>query len=312
MYTINNYGDDQEPLQWLPVDSFSIWQAEVGASGTPHLQGYVELNKVARLSYMRSLESRAHWEIRRGSQQDACNYCSKEETRVSGPFTHGELKKQGQRMDLIAMRECLQKGGSIEDLKDMNFNSYCHAKRALDCEYELIRNQRQKVSVLSLYESVQWRPWQRDVIELIQTDPDPRRVHWFYDEAGNTGKSYLATYVLAKYESYLCTGGKVADIQYSYRREPIVLLDLSRTKAECMDHLYEMIERWKDGSFLSIKYETQLKMFDSPHVLVFSNFRPDISKLSIDRWDICYIRRNRLEREQVMIDARHDIVKYLK
>ena len=36
----------------------------------------------------------------------------------------------------------------------------------------------------------------------------------------------------------------------------------------------------------SCKYESTMKMHDTPHVVVFSNWAPDKTRLSQDRWDI--------------------------
>lgn len=310
VFTINNYEDELEPFNWLPEDSFCIWQAEVGESGTPHLQGYIELGSVQRLSYLKKLHSTAHWEKRKGSQEQAIAYSSKEDTRVSGPWIYGDKKVQGQRSDLESIRYMMLNDCHLDDIKDANFSCYIRHKRAIDHEYKVIQYEKAKMRRLAMYDSVQWRPWQQDVIELIQTDPDPRRVHWFYEESGNTGKSYLSRYLISKYSGFLCTGGKVVDIQYAYEGQRIVILDLSRTKAEHIDHLYEMIELWKDGSFLSTKYESQTKHFGTPHVLVFSNFRPSTEKLSEDRWDIRYIRNGMFECERVHINAKHDFVKF--
>jgi len=36
----------------------------------------------------------------------------------------------------------------------------------------------------------------------------------------------------------------------------------------------------------TVKYQGKRIRWNSVHVLVFANFHPDVSKLSIDRWDI--------------------------
>lgn len=52
---------------------------EIGESGTPHLQGYLRLASSARLSGMKKLLPRAHWEPRKSRlESDATAYCKKE------------------------------------------------------------------------------------------------------------------------------------------------------------------------------------------------------------------------------------------
>jgi hypothetical protein len=55
------------------------------------------------MSRLKKVDSRAHFEARKGSQTQAIDYCSKEDTRISGPFTYGEKseEKQGKRNDLL-------------------------------------------------------------------------------------------------------------------------------------------------------------------------------------------------------------------
>lgn len=287
-FTINNYEDVMQPLDFVPEDAFIAWQAEKGESGTPHLQGYIELPENSRLSALKKLHPTAHWEPRRGTQKQALDYATKfeDETYVDGPWCYGDMKEQGARTDLALLRQMMSDGADLKEIKDTNFDLYCRSKHALDSEYNLIRNERAKQERLSSYDSVEWRPWQAEIIELVKTEPHARKVHWYYEEIGNAGKSFLANYLICKYDAFLCTGGKVLDIQYAYNGERIIIMDLSRTKAEQIDHLYEMIERWKDGCFLSTKYQSQMKFFSVPHIIVFSNFKPDHIKLSIDRWDL--------------------------
>ncbi len=54
-----------------------------------------------------------------------------------------------------------------------------------------------------------------------------------------------------------------------------------------MDHVnYEVIESVKNGIVYNTKYESEMRVYKIPHVIVFSNERPDETKLSHDRWDI--------------------------
>lgn len=51
---------------------------EVGDSGTPHLQGYMELDRTYRISKCKKLIPRAHFEPRKGTQDQAILYCEKD------------------------------------------------------------------------------------------------------------------------------------------------------------------------------------------------------------------------------------------
>ncbi len=66
------------------------------------------------------------------------------------------------------------------------------------------------------------------------------------------------------------------------------IFDLSRTCADKIDHIYSLIENFKNGIMFSSKYESGTRIFTPPHVIVFANFIPDIldrgNKLSADRW----------------------------
>jgi len=46
------------------------------------------------------------------------------------------------------------------------------------------------------------------------------------------------------------------------------------------------LESIKNGLIVNTKYETGSKLFNSPHIIVFSNMSPDVSAMSMDRWKI--------------------------
>lgn len=94
---------------------FLILQEEKApGTGRLHLQGYVEFTAPQRISAAQSILGLGdiHLERRRGTQSDAIRYCSKAETRVSGPFEYGERSPgQGSRTDIHGAIEALRSSG---------------------------------------------------------------------------------------------------------------------------------------------------------------------------------------------------------
>ena len=145
-------------------------------------------------------------------------------------------------------------------------------------------------SLQSKFIDFQPRPWQQELLTITSGLPDARQFYWYFDHRGNTGKSYFSDYLMATANATVFTSGKMADIALAYKNEPIVVFDLTRTQADKMDHVYALIEGFKNGRLFSPKYESQVKIFKPPHVIVFANFVPDqqdrYNKLSEDRWVI--------------------------
>lgn len=98
---------------------FLVFQLERGASGTPHLQGYLEYPRSMRFAHVRrDLHDRSHLEPRRGTAQEARDYCCKPDGRILGPFEYGQLghESQGQRTDLEALAGRITEGATRRDL----------------------------------------------------------------------------------------------------------------------------------------------------------------------------------------------------
>lgn len=110
VFTWNNPPDNHEELLREHSEiSFIIYQPEVGANGTHHLQGYLELSR--RVSF--GVLCRWHpWHIerRKGTQAQAIAYSSKEDTRDGPSVTWGTKKQQGQRNDIAAAYERVREG----------------------------------------------------------------------------------------------------------------------------------------------------------------------------------------------------------
>jgi len=95
-----------------PLAKYAVFQTERGTGrveasgdltprGTEHYQGYVELTKPTRITALQKLVKMSYFE-RRGTREQARNYCMKDDTRVEGPWEIGTWtgKSQGRRMDL--------------------------------------------------------------------------------------------------------------------------------------------------------------------------------------------------------------------
>jgi len=123
----------------------------------------------------------------------------------------------------------------------------------------------------------------------LSTTPMRRKVKWYFDANGNVGKSHFCRTYRDRngQRPYVVTGGKHADIIYAYDYQRVVFFDFPRSMEERVP--YEVLEAFKNGYFLSTKYEVRTVRFSVPHVVIFANFLPDTTKLSADRWDIITI-----------------------
>lgn len=123
-FTLNNYTEEEENnlKSELPRVKYIVFQREIGENGTHHLQGYLELDCVQRISFLKKINARAHWEKRFGSQDDAIKYCKKEDTREPGtePFERGEkANANGIRKDTCSVNVLTseRRGEIIEEVR---------------------------------------------------------------------------------------------------------------------------------------------------------------------------------------------------
>lgn len=130
VFTINNYTPELiikllEPNEKIQYITF---QEEIAPTTlTPHLQGYIELNKAQRLSaYKKILTNIAHIEPRRGTQQQAIDYAHKTETRREGTqyYEQGEIKQQGERNDLKHIGRMIQQNTSLTEIAQLHPDMY--------------------------------------------------------------------------------------------------------------------------------------------------------------------------------------------
>jgi len=127
------------------------------------------------------------------------------------------------------------------------------------------------------------RPWQEHVWTLLLEEPDDRKIYWIYDTVGNMGKTVFCKFMAVKRGAIILNNGSFANIAFAIGDNPtIVMFNLTRTIEGAVN--YAAIESIKDGLMFSGKYESKMKLFNCPHVVILANFCPNRSALSEDRW----------------------------
>lgn len=119
-------------------------------------------------------------------------------------------------------------------------------------------------------------PWQQELVQLIETEPDDRTIHVFTDTVGNRGKSAIGIHLSDTREDVLyLPSGKFEGVKQHVvevlggRGIRAVIFNIPRTQE---DHIpFALIEEIKDGYILNTKYGAKRARFDPPHVIVFVN-----------------------------------------
>lgn len=242
---LNNYTDDEFKMleqHFNKINSTYIIGKEIGESGTPHLQMYLEVKNPISFNALKKLNERLHIEKAKGTIEQNMEYCKKD-----GNYFTNNI--------------------SIEE----------------------------KLLMLE-YGNTVWKPWQQNVINLLNQKPDTRTINWIWEENGNVGKSYLCKYISMKYDSIICTG-KTNDIfnqllQWRQKnpdelQTPPCIIDVPRSE---FCHInYAAIEQLKNGFVFSGKYEGGKYHGLAPHIFIFANSPPTESKLSCDRWNVIQV-----------------------
>lgn len=145
---------------------------------------------------------------------------------------------------------------------------------------------------LELLEREQLYVWQEKIVQLVETKPDHRTIHWFWEPEGNTGKTELVRYLIFHHKAVI-VNGKGHDILYvaAENKSMCYIFNFTRSKEQYIS--YEAMEQLKDGVYMSGKYEGKMILRNRPHIICFANFKPAEEKLSKDRWKIKKIKNEK-------------------
>nr|QXP07584.1 MAG: replication associated protein [Arizlama virus] len=167
-FTINNYDG------LVPFDSdimrYMIQQEEIGEDGfTNHLQGYVEFKKSTRFNTAKSfIGDYSHIEPRRGTRDQARDYCRKPESRVGGPYEDGTWVRNGQRTDIEGFVKSIKDGKSDQQLLNDHLNEYMRFNRSVD-------------RVRFALNEVKAQQWRNVMCTLLVGDTGTGKTRYVYD-----------------------------------------------------------------------------------------------------------------------------------
>lgn len=128
-------------------------------------------------------------------------------------------------------------------------------------------------------------PWQNELMGIINEEPNDRTIMWLWDDQGNVGKTTFMKYLM-RFHGAIPLEGKKNDILHiaAENNSDLYIYDIERSLEGYVS--YGSIEKIKNGTFMSGKYEGGVIDRNPPHVIIFANFEPEVEKLSMDRWFI--------------------------
>lgn len=97
-FVFTSYDIERDPsVYYQPISpSYLRWQIErCPTTQKLHIQGFCQLSKQVYFTRIKACDSACHFEKTRGTADEADAYCSKEDTRVSGPYQWGTMRSDG-------------------------------------------------------------------------------------------------------------------------------------------------------------------------------------------------------------------------
>lgn len=143
-------------------------------------------------------------------------------------------------------------------------------------------------------DKIEWRPWQKGLIEIMDTPANRRTINCIINESGNIGKSWMALWLHAHgkaiYIPYFDGAKDMMRMVYGQPERGTYFVDLPKSLShKAQNEIYAGIEMLKSGFVYEDRYKYQSKIIDPVHVFVFTNQKPDVALLSKDRWRFHYI-----------------------
>jgi hypothetical protein len=282
-FTLNNWTpDDEASLRLLGASvKYLVFGREVGESGTPHLQGFILFHSNKSITAVRGLYPRAHFEVAKAASDVAANYCKKDHDFEE--FGSCPVAPRGRTNRYDDFRDWVVTHGTRPTMAEV----------AAEFPSIFMQSGRVQSFIDLLYPHVsdidgEYRPYQESLrLRLESESASSRKIIFVVDPVGNAGKSWFVDKFASTHDyTQILSVGRREDLSFAIdERKRVFLFDLPRSSCEFLP--YTLLEQLKDRRIFSNKYESRMKQLGvTPHVAVFTNEYPDMTKLSHDRYEI--------------------------
>lgn len=182
---------------------YCVWQKEkCPTTGKEHLQGYAEFSSPIRITGCKKWigDPGAHCEKRRGTREEAKEYCMKKESQVEGPWELGEWETcPGKRNDLADIKEMIKEGKNDRDIAEAYPGQFIRYHRGIKTLRETYNEE--------------WSEYFRNIeVIILWGPPGVGKTRYAYDTYGISN-----VYKITQPESQLWWDG--------YNAKPILLID---------------------------------------------------------------------------------------
>lgn len=242
-FTINNIDEATELMFRAYTCKYQIYQIERGQNGTIHLQGMMYYDNPRGFGVIKKAFPTAHIEVCRDVIK-AIAYCSKEDTRVRGPYELGEKPVgQGKRTDLLALNEQIKNGTKVLDIRQDDPMIYHQYGRTLN---QLETDAKNKNIRTSMTEGL-----------------------WIYGSSGK-GKSHMAR-ELSKGKTIYVHTTKDKGWWDRYDQQEVVIIDDYRGEID-YNELLKLVDKWEH---YVVRRGKDPISFTSPLVIITSSLPPN-------------------------------------
>jgi len=149
---------------------------------------------------------------------------------------------------------------------------------------------RYQTKQLLYFQGLELRPYQQDIVSMSKQF-SLRSIDLIWDTTGNIGKSLLSEYMEYEGLAEEVPPFRLMDdiFQWVCSRpiKPSYIFDMPRgMKKDRLGDFYSGIEVIKNGVAYDKRYNAKKIRFDRPRIFVFTNTLPQLSLMSLDRWNI--------------------------
>ncbi|AXH73087.1 MAG: replication-associated protein [Cressdnaviricota sp.] len=149
---------------------------------------------------------------------------------------------------------------------------------------------RYQTKQLLYFQGLELRPYQQDIVSMSKQF-SLRSIDLIWDQTGNIGKSLLSEFMEYEGLAEEVPPFRLMDdiFQWVCSRpiKPSYIFDMPRgMKKDRLGDFYSGIEVIKNGVAYDKRYNAKKIRFDRPRIFVFTNTLPQLSLMSLDRWNI--------------------------